>query len=88
MSETEKNLNSNKDAIEKRIYKWKEKLIDLSKRNRLLNFKFSFSSDWVPTTTEIIPLSTAEKINLFLDVLTELQRSSIFIFLPFVNNKN
>ena len=26
-------------SIEKRIYKWKEKLIDLSKRNRLLNFK-------------------------------------------------
>ena len=44
MSETEKNLNSNKDAIEKRIYKWKEKLIDLSKRNRLLNFKFSKTS--------------------------------------------
>ena len=27
--------------IDKRIYKWKEKLIDLSKRNRLLSFKFS-----------------------------------------------
>ncbi len=28
-------------SIDKRIYKWKEKLIDLSKRNRLLSFKFS-----------------------------------------------
>ncbi len=27
--------------IEKRLHVWKEKLIDLSKRNRLLNFKFS-----------------------------------------------
>ena len=27
--------------LDKRIYKWKEKLIDLSKRNRLLSFKFS-----------------------------------------------
>lgn len=27
--------------IDKRIYKWKEKLIDLSKRNRLLSFKFA-----------------------------------------------
>lgn len=27
--------------IDKRIYKWKEKLIDLSKRNRLLSFKFT-----------------------------------------------
>ena len=34
--------NKEKDIkIEKKIYKWKEKLIDLSKRNRLLNFKFS-----------------------------------------------
>ncbi len=36
----EQNINNEK-SIEKRIYKWKEKLIDLSKRNRLLNFKFS-----------------------------------------------
>ncbi|MBR3654188.1 MAG: DUF4011 domain-containing protein [Elusimicrobia bacterium] len=36
--------NNEKDIkIDKRIYKWKEKLIDLSKRNRLLNFKFSKS---------------------------------------------
>ncbi|WP_372518636.1 DUF4011 domain-containing protein [Candidatus Ruminimicrobiellum ovillum] len=34
---------NNEKTIEKRIYKWKEKLIDLSKRNRLLNFKFSKS---------------------------------------------
>lgn len=27
------------NSIDKRIYKWKEKLIDLSKRNRLLSFK-------------------------------------------------
>lgn len=39
------NQSDEKDIrIEKRIYKWKEKLIDLSKRNRLLNFKFSKSS--------------------------------------------
>ena len=37
-SETE--LKAEK-SIEKRIYKWKEKLIDLSKRNRLLCFKTS-----------------------------------------------
>lgn len=37
---TTENTNNEK-IIEKRIYKWKEKLIDLSKRNRLLNFKFS-----------------------------------------------
>lgn len=34
------NLKNDKN-IDKRIYKWKEKLIDLSKRNRLLNFKFT-----------------------------------------------
>ena len=39
---TTENTNNGK-TIEKRIYKWKEKLIDLSKRNRLLNFKFSKS---------------------------------------------
>ena len=39
---TTENTNNEK-TIEKRIYKWKEKLIDLSKRNRLLNFKFSKS---------------------------------------------
>ena len=40
----DKSTNGNNEkAIEKRIYKWKEKLIDLSKRNRLLNFKFSKS---------------------------------------------
>ena len=27
-------------SLDRRIYKWKEKLIDLSKRNRLLSFKF------------------------------------------------
>lgn len=32
------------NVIEKRISKWKEKLIDLSKRNRLLNFKHTKSS--------------------------------------------
>ena len=31
--------DKNEKNIDKRIYKWKEKLIDLSKRNRLLNFK-------------------------------------------------
>ncbi len=35
---TEKDLKIEK-SIDKRIYKWKEKLIDLSKRNRLLSFK-------------------------------------------------
>lgn len=43
---TTENINTNinnEKIIEKRIYKWKEKLIDLSKRNRLLNFKFSKS---------------------------------------------
>ncbi len=39
---TNSNINNEK-TIDKRIYKWKEKLIDLSKRNRLLNFKFSKS---------------------------------------------
>ncbi|MBQ3641200.1 DUF4011 domain-containing protein [bacterium] len=38
--ETEEDIKRNK-SIDKRIYKWKEKLIDLSKRNRLLNFKFT-----------------------------------------------
>lgn len=37
---TEENIKIEK-SIDKRIYKWKEKLIDLSKRNRLLNFKVS-----------------------------------------------
>ena len=35
---TEEDLKIEK-SIDKRIYKWKEKLIDLSKRNRLLSFK-------------------------------------------------
>ncbi|MBR3627824.1 MAG: DUF4011 domain-containing protein [Elusimicrobia bacterium] len=51
MSEIQTNINEKNSQneyrdsnIEKRIFKWKEKLIDLSKRNRLLNFKFSKSS--------------------------------------------
>ena len=40
---TQKELQNEKN-IEKRLYVWKEKLIDLSKRNRLLNFKFSKTS--------------------------------------------
>lgn len=37
---TEEDLKIEK-SIDKRIYKWKEKLIDLTKRNRLLSFKTS-----------------------------------------------
>ena len=36
---TEEDLKTEQNIIDKRIYTWKEKLIDLSKRNRLLNFK-------------------------------------------------
>ena len=43
MKEEKENNLSDKN-IEKRIYKWKEKLIDLSKRNRLLNFKSTKTS--------------------------------------------
>lgn len=39
-TKTEEDLKIEK-SIDKRIYKWKEKLIDLSKRNRLLSFKTS-----------------------------------------------
>ncbi len=37
-AKSDENLKIEK-SIDKRIYKWKEKLIDLSKRNRLLSFK-------------------------------------------------
>ena len=39
-TKTEEDLRIEK-SLDKRIYKWKEKLIDLSKRNRLLSFKTS-----------------------------------------------
>ena len=78
MSGTIQNNTGNEKSIEKRIHKWKEKLIDLSKRNRLLNFKYSkFSTlkiiDEQPPeifrtlvqnlqTMEFLPIKTAEDI--------------------------
>ena len=51
--ETEENDSSN-SIISKKIVKWKEKLIDLTKRNRLLNFKITKNAsiriiDEIPT---------------------------------------
>ncbi len=71
--------NNEKDIkIDKRIYKWKEKLIDLSKRNRLLNFKFSKS-----LTLRIIDEQPPEVYKALVQELHALE------FLPIkVNNEN
>ena len=50
---TEEDLKIEK-SIDKRIYKWKEKLIDLSKRNRLLCFKTSKYSTFFLTWNLLI----------------------------------
>ena len=63
--------------IEKRISVWKEKLIDLSKRNRLLNFKPLTSS-----TLQIINENPIEIYKLLVDDLKTLE------FLPFIINGN
>lgn len=65
-------------TLDKRIYKWKEKLIDLSKRNRLLSFKFSKYS-----TLRIIDEQPPEVYR------SLVQNSQIMEFLPVkVNDEN
>ena len=64
--------------LDKRIYKWKEKLIDLSKRNRLLSFKFSKYS-----TLRIIDEQPPEVYR------SLVQNSQVMEFLPVkVNDEN
>lgn len=65
-------------SIDKRIYKWKEKLIDLTKRNRLLSFKTSKYS-----TLRIIDEQPPEVYR------SLVQNMQIMEFLPInVNNEN
>lgn len=76
-AKTEEALKIEK-SIDKRIYKWKEKLIDLSKRNRLLNFKTSKYS-----TLRIIDEQPPEVYR------SLVQNMQIMEFLPVnVNNEN
>ena len=78
MTKTNLEENTNEKTIDKRIYKWKEKLIDLSKRNRLLNFKFSKS-----LTLRIIDEQPPEVYKALVQELHSLE------FLPIkVNNEN
>ena len=64
--------------LDKRIYKWKEKLIDLSKRNRLLSYKFSKYS-----TLRIIDEQPPEVYR------SLVQNSQVMEFLPVkVNDEN
>lgn len=72
---TQKELQNEK-AIEKRLFVWKEKLIDLTKRNRLLNFKFSKTS-----TLRIIDEQPPE---IYRNLVQNLQTSE---FLPIKENE-
>lgn len=74
---TEADIKHEKN-LDKRIYKWKEKLIDLSKRNRLLSFKFSKYS-----TLRIIDEQPPEVYR------SLVQNSQVMEFLPVkVNDEN
>lgn len=74
---TETDIKQEKN-LDKRIYKWKEKLIDLSKRNRLLSFKFSKYS-----TLRIIDEQPPEVYR------SLVQNSQVMEFLPVkVNDEN